>query len=52
MWKLGFVSPPLNISGETSSALRVLPDGVKLVWVGAQGYNGGLGVDRVGTPID
>ena len=30
----------------------VLLDGVKPVWAGAQGDRGGLGVDRVGTPVD
>ena len=52
MQKLGSVISPSNISGETSSALQVLPNGVKPVWVDAMGDHGGLGVDRVGTPID
>ena len=52
MCKLGYVSSPSNISGETSSALQVLSDGVKPVWVVTQGDRGGLGVDKVGTPVD
>ena len=39
--KTWFQQLSLDISGETSSALRVLPGEVKPVWAGAQG-------DRVG----
>ena len=40
-WKLGSDNSPSNISGETSSALRVLPSRVKLFWVSAQGDHAG-----------
>ena len=52
LWKLGFDSSPSNISGETSSASRLLYGRVKPVWVGAQGDRGELSVNGVGTPID
>ena len=45
--KLGFDISPLNISGETSSALRVLLDKVKPISVDAQGDHGVLSIDRV-----
>ena len=51
MQKLGSVISPSNISGETSSAIQVLPNGVKPVWAGAQGDCSGLGVDRVVTLV-
>ena len=44
--KLGSDISPLNISSETSSALQVLPDGVKSIWAGAQVDRSGLGVDK------
>ena len=47
LWKLGSDSTPSNISGETSSALRVLLYRVKPVWVDAQGDCGMLSIDRV-----
>ena len=52
MQKIGSVSTLLNILGETSSALRVLSDRVKPIWVGAQGDPGCLGVDREWTPVN
>ena len=52
LWKLVFDSSPSNISGETSSASRLLLGRVKPVWVGAQGDRGGLGVDRERTHVD
>ena len=52
MRKLGSVRSASNISGETSSALRVFLDGVKPVWAGPHGDRGGLDVDKVGTSID
>ena len=52
MQKLGSESTPLKISGETSSASRVLLGRVKPVWDGTQGDRGELGIDKVGTPID
>ena len=45
--KLGSNSSPLNIVGETSSALRVLLNRVKLVWSDAQGDRSVLSVDKV-----
>ena len=52
LWKHGSDSPPLNILGETSSALQVLLDRIKTVWIGAQGDYWVKGVNREWTPID